>query len=375
MVDQQEASLSRGSSEEERKPTVSPANEPPTSTRLLVVNPKAIFGSDQPFPQHLADLLEEWHKENGTGRPPCNTKQPRRTKGAWKTFDRQGKHLELSAYTIKGPATYNVLVLHTADGSERLVGSYFPFTTVYGTFLKGWLGVHGGWDPTPCAVRKFSNTPDDLSYEPEVWNAFEVLEMRRNKTQALTSGASGQRRSLPGPSQMQRQEPRPQRKSLPGPMVATNDRRDNIAPDTSSSSAEEESDEDDDTSSESSSDEEPEPTSAPKRRRMNEPSVPTHRDPKVVFKLFSYKSGAVRCFPLDECPTGKGFFDKARAFFQLFDRNAEVKILSCQIASQPLQQYIFEGSEGEFALLVDQVKSLAGDGALTVEVSHVLSLH
>ncbi|KAE8342821.1 hypothetical protein BDV24DRAFT_129798 [Aspergillus arachidicola] len=108
---------------------------------------------------------------------------------------------------------------------------------------------------------------------------------------------------------------------------------------------------------------------------MNEPSEPTYRNSKVVFKLISYKSGSVRCFPLDECRTAKEFFDKARTFFQLFDRKVEVKILSCQIASQTQQQYIFEGSEGEFALLVDQVKSLAGDGALTVEVSYVLSLH
>ncbi|KAB8221177.1 hypothetical protein BDV33DRAFT_170846 [Aspergillus novoparasiticus] len=378
MVDQRETSLGRDSSEEERKPIVSPANEPQPS---LVVNPKAIFGSDQPLPQHLVNKLEEWHKEHGTTRPPCNSQRPAKGNLLWKTFDRQGNHLNLSAYAIIKPAAYNVLVLHTAEGTEKLVSSYFPFGTGFGTFLRGWLGVRDGWEPTTCAVRRFANDPDHIDYKPEAWSAFEVLQKRHKKLLLQPSQASGTRRNLPGPSQMQRPGTRLQRKSLPGPPVATDDRAANAAHESSSSSSssseEEESDEEDeeDDSSESSEDEEPEPTSVPKRRRMNEPSEPTYRNSKVVFKLISYKSGSVRCFPLDECRTAKEFFDKARTFFQLFDRKVEVKILSCQIASQTQQQYIFEGSEGEFALLVDQVKSLAGDGALTVEVSYVLSLH
>ncbi|OGM47848.1 hypothetical protein ABOM_003265 [Aspergillus bombycis] len=370
-----EASLDRDSSEEERKPTVSPVNEQQTS---VVVNPKAIFGSDQPLPQHLTDILQEWHKEKGTIRPPCNSQKPAKRQMEWKTFDRQGNHVNLSAYAIIKPTAYNVLVLHTAEGHEKLVSSYFPFGTGFGTYLIGWSGVHDGWDPTICALRMFSNNLDDLVYKPEAWPAFEVLEKRHKKSQAQTSRVSEKRRSLSGPSQMQRPETRPQRKSLPGQPVATHDHRTNNAHERSSSSSseEEESDEEDDTSgsSESSEDDEPEPTSVSKRRRLNEPSEPTHQDAKVVFKLFSYKSGAVRCFPLDECQTGKEFFDKARTFFQLFDKHAEVKILSCQIASQPLQQYVFEGSEGEFNLLVDQAKSLVRDGLVIVEVSHVLSL-
>jgi hypothetical protein len=58
------------------------------------------------------------------------------------------------------------------------------------------------------------------------------------------------------------------------------------------------------------------PIPARKRRRAIESTVAIHRDPKVVFKLVSYKSGAIRCFPL-ECTTGKELFDKARNFFRL----------------------------------------------------------
>jgi hypothetical protein len=60
----------RDSSEEGRKPTVSPVNEHQTPLRLLVLRPNPVFEADRPFPAHLAEILEEWHKENGAERPP-----------------------------------------------------------------------------------------------------------------------------------------------------------------------------------------------------------------------------------------------------------------------------------------------------------------
>ncbi|KAE8383938.1 hypothetical protein BDV23DRAFT_167845 [Aspergillus alliaceus] len=321
----------------------------------------------------------------------------------WKTFDRQGNHVELSSFAIKQPAQYNVLILHPVDGPEKLVSCYFPFGTTYGTYLIGWHGVKNGWDPTTCAVRKFRSNIEEVQYEPEAWEAFETLVKRRAvqskqsntqpqvEMQTPRTGAK-RRRSLPGQTQVQRPEMRPQRKSLPGP-VAANNLSAPEAGETESSSSNEESEEDDESSDEEENEEdededeeeeeeeeeqqqqEQEQEPASKRPRVTEPIAATPKESKVIFKLVSYKSGAIRRFPLEECKTGKEFFNKARTFFQLFDRNAEVKILSCQIASQRVQQFIFEGSEGEFTLLVEQVKSLKDtSGVLTVEVGHVLGL-
>ncbi|KAI9037083.1 uncharacterized protein KD926_000869 [Aspergillus affinis] len=126
---------------------------------------------------------------------------------------------------------------------------------------------------------------------------------------------------------------------------------------------------------EESSDEEEAASLPPAKKVKTAPESPTARPTQgsAVFKLVSYKSGAVRCFPLDECRKGKDLFQKARDFFRLFDRNVEVKILSCQISSRPEQHYLFEGSEGEFTLLVEQVKGSPAGGRCTVEIGHVLS--
>ncbi|KAF7587758.1 hypothetical protein BBP40_006803 [Aspergillus hancockii] len=313
--------------------------------RLLVLRSKPVYGPDHPFPAHLAGLLEEWNKENGAQLPPCKS-QPWSYTMKWKTFDRQGNEVDLSCFAVKQPAPYKVLVLHPVEGPAKIVSCYFPFGTKYGTYLVTWLGTEDCWEPTSCAVRKFFKGPNNVVYEPEARSAFEKLAKRRpgysrqddtsSSSQPPTSGTRRQRNSLPGGSQTQGPVARPQRNSLPGrPGVALNSRT-----------------YDEDSEEESSEEEQPE--SALKRRRVTGPTAAMHGDPK----------------------DREEHFDKARIFFQLFDKNVEVKIFSCQTASQRVQQYIFEGSEGEFALLVDHVKSLKDTNeTVTVEVGHVLALN
>lgn len=77
-------------------------------------------------------------------------------------------------------------------------------------------------------------------------------------------------------------------------------------------------------------------------------------------------------FPVAECSTGIDHFTKARKFFRIFNRDAEVSILACRLASQQEQCYLFEGSEGQFELLLtdaDELKS--SNPRLTVEVKCV----
>ncbi|KAE8355110.1 hypothetical protein BDV28DRAFT_146401 [Aspergillus coremiiformis] len=380
MTDQRESSLSSlpsDCSEEERKPVVSPVTELQTTTGLLVANPQPLFGPDRSLPQHLVDLLEEWHKTNGTKHPPC-TNRPRSTL-EWKTFDRQGNHVDLSSFAIQQPARYNILVLHPIEGPEKLVGYYFANGSKYGYYLQGWMGIHNGWEPTSSAVRKYAAKLDDIQYEPQAWSDFEdrvkqstenhqsIDDASRPETRVLRTATK--RRSLPGTLQVQRPETRSQRTSLPEWSAASYSHMIADMRETASSSSGFESS----GSSENDSSSDSEDETAFKRRRLTEPSAASNEDSKVIFKLVSYKSGAIRCFPLEECKTGKELFDKAQNFFRLFDRKAEVKILSCQITSQSEQQYVFEGSEGEFSLLVKRVKSLIDtDEVFTIEVGHVL---
>lgn len=46
-----------------------------------------------------------------------------------------------------------------------------------------------------------------------------------------------------------------------------------------------------------------------------------------------------------------------------------VSVLSCRLGSQDDRHYLFEGSEGQFALLLKDVKNMGG--GLTVEVRRV----
>lgn len=96
----------------------------------------------------------------------------------------------------------------------------------------------------------------------------------------------------------------------------------------------------------------------------------------IIFKLVS-KTNATFRVPLKGCSGSKDLFSKARRFFRVFDESAKVAMLSCQLPShnsQSEEQYIFDGGDMEFDLLIADAKrelQRAKDGILNIVVKCV----
>lgn len=90
---------------------------------------------------------------------------------------------------------------------------------------------------------------------------------------------------------------------------------------------------------------------------------------RVVFKFILEQSRALCSFPMAECSTSAALFTKFRKFFMLLNKDTVVSVLSCRLGSQDERHYLFEGSEGQFALLLEDAKSFKGK--LTIEVRRV----
>ncbi|GIJ87354.1 hypothetical protein Asppvi_006260 [Aspergillus pseudoviridinutans] len=379
-------------SDDERKPSLSALDtDEQASRRTVKINPIPEFGPKQPMPEHLVDILEEWHKQNGRKPPRCAYANNKGTY-KWKVFDREGKELELSKFEILSPCAYSVLVLHSPDFPQKLVRSRWPHWTKHGSFLIAWQGVTKGFEAKCCAIRVFAPKPEKIAYSQDVWKVTipdldkEGEGIKKRPLPVATAPSQprirnrGQEREREKEPEMRKRVSRPKRE------VATSSSNSGDASESSDetdSSAEESSD-----ASSSSEEDEEENVTVPiaKRRRLQQQTSTTlvrtrkATDPvkatnpaKVTFKLVSYRSGAIRAFPLDECKTGRDLFDKARTFFRLFDKNVDVKILSCQVSSERAQHFLF-GSEGEFELLIKHAKDgkSTEDGTVTIEVNHVL---
>ena len=89
----------------------------------------------------------------------------------------------------------------------------------------------------------------------------------------------------------------------------------------------------------------------------------------VVFKFILEQSCALCSFPMAECSTSAALFTKFRKFFELLNKDTVVSVLSCRLGSQDERHYLFEGSEGQFALLLRDAKDFKGE--LTIEVRRV----
>ncbi|THC93764.1 hypothetical protein EYZ11_006741 [Aspergillus tanneri] len=342
----QPAVLSHDESENERKPSISP------ETTQRIVKPKypPFCGPNRPVPEHILDLLDEHHRQNGT-QPPACALSDHRTVCKSKVFDRQGRELGFNQFSIVLPCQYSIIVLYQPNGAAKLAKGLFPYRMRHGSYLRGWLGIDKGFESECSAIRVFSHDLHAIKYNNEAWAALEIALSKQTKEAPAPATVS---------STPQNKRPRESLRLT----NRTNENGSTAVNTHSHADASADSDESElsiDGSEESSSDEtsdeeQPEATQLAKKRRTTprSPVAAAAKSPQVVFKLVSYKSGAIRCFPLDECKTGKDLFRKARDFFHLFDRSADVKILSCQIMSQQMQHYLFEGSEGEFSLLVDQ---------------------
>ena len=120
---------------------------------------------------------------------------------------------------------------------------------------------------------------------------------------------------------------------------------------------------------------EPPGNTEPPPPQRTEPLSPQHTEPpqhsepprhtetkqeeemKIVFKLLSKTNSTFRA-PLKGVSDSKELFSKARRFFRVFDESAKVAMLSCQLPTESGDQYLFEGGEMEFEMLVDDAKKI-----------------
>jgi hypothetical protein len=336
-----------------------------------------------PFPPALKTLLEEWHEKKGREIPPCKYFYQKRRGGSVvsQAYDREGKEVKMTEFSISTPVAYGVLVAHYPDNSAKLVSSLFPGSRKHGSYYRGWSGIGHGFEEEATVVRHFANSKiPDVTYRPEAWPALEELLKKDGHKKGQPASTMQEARSSPSPETRKRTATQESINAAPAKRHQTHQQE-------SSSSGSEEtdsSDEDEETDEEEPEGEEEEekktrvnqkPTVASSQNNGAEPQ-PANK-PQLRFRLtfFKFRIQNVREFPEDECKTGKELFEKASAFFSIFDDAIQVKVLSCQIASRPDQHYIFAGSEGEFNLLLLQAQEAASalGKPLTIEVGLVRS--
>ncbi|GKZ77419.1 hypothetical protein AnigIFM56816_010718 [Aspergillus niger] len=356
------------SDDEEQKPTISADGSHPDDNedQAVQVNPKPELGPDIPFPSYLMTILEQWHQEKGNEYPRCKFSKILGSM-VWKVFDRQGNEVELAWYLVTKPRKYYALVLHEADGTARFVYCDPPHRTVHGTYLRPWSGVNEKEELEHCAVRVFSNDLKEIEYSAEAWD--HLKELQDSSGEDATRPPSITRPKTPKDKTDTRKSVKAgssTRYSMRGRTIASAE----SSVGASSSSSEEGS---------SSEEEKYVPSPPHKRHKTTDTSNTSNttepmKPSKVVFRLGSQRViGAIRYIPLDECRSRKELFDKATAFYQACDRDAQVKILVCQISSQREQHYLFEDSDGEFRLLVEQAQSLEDSlDRIVIDVLHVL---
>ncbi|KAL4975180.1 hypothetical protein BDW66DRAFT_152165 [Aspergillus desertorum] len=373
-----------------------------TSAHTIIAESKFTTG---PVELHaeLKAILETWHEKEGKAVPPCKyyyyNPKCRNGMRPWKAFDREGREVDLTHFLIRAPAYYSVLAARFADNSLKLVCSHSRGK--YGSFLQAWLGWDGGFEPKPCIIRRWGDSGGVIDYQPEAWTSLE--EQRQEEHQGAQPEA--QHATQPSPWSVTRKRAAP---SAPTSMPHNKRRQQDVRDKTSSDSEEsdsstgstgddessetsEGSDEDDESDTntrvsrtgpqQNSSNDRPPPVSVNNRSRPsmadNRPLPVSGRDPELLFKLsfFKFTVQHVRDFPLEECKTSKALFEKASAFYRIFDRNVKVEVLSCQLATTSEQHYIFAGSEGEYGLLVRQAQEVARSTGkpLTIEIGLVQS--
>lgn len=352
--------------------TVSP-NVPGPSTPYglfdtfsVVSVPALVWGPPKPFPRHLFSLLEEWHGPNPSTQPPFSYRVPNDPKRRWKVFNRDGDELGLSKFVVEQPVRYYLLVLHDPNGPEKIVAC--GMGSWYHTCFVAWRSVEHGYESQACAIRIYTKTAgENIVFVPHLFETAGANRMPYRVAQSTGAVVPRTLQTTPKTRVLAQKSS----SHNPSSNSSRNEASSLFTVDDTGRSTGNTSDDDDDDA--------PQLPFRSKRQKTsnqggsgqggNEHVDATPQSAgDIIFKLISEYSGATRCFPSKECSSGKDLFRKAQEFFQLLEKG-KVKALICQIPSQREQRYLFDGSEGEFNLLIDDFKLLksTNNRTLTVE--------
>ncbi|OJJ44231.1 hypothetical protein ASPZODRAFT_2112204 [Penicilliopsis zonata CBS 506.65] len=279
------------------------------------------FGPDQQFPQHLKDMLEEWHEIYPLHVPACSFRSRGLGWKSFKIFDRNGVELELSQWLIKKPLPYRVLVLHYPDSPEELVACANNSPTI--TYLLPWKGLNRGYDSSRVAARVFNRNMAHITFNDQVFDRYHEGLLPRRYAQYSRASVPRAKRTISFRTTASADNPfaSPHLPQLPG--------------------------------------------------AWEDGGYPlTNFHPNVMFKLIDKNTDISRCVPFDECHSVQELFTKARAFFQSLNEGARVKALSCCFSKS--RRYIWE-NEGEFELMLNDAKMTAqsDEETVTVEVYNI----
>lgn len=327
------------------------------------LDPVCMFGQST-IPENIQSILDEWHKQHPRTVPPCSYRSGI-PKQAWKVFDQNGNELPFSLFMIKRPIPYKITFISNEDGSGKLVSCrpYSPFQI----FLTGWNGL-AGYDEEACAVRLFARNLEDIVFTPGCFD-----KARRTKPEAVTTSAAANGTSTEKDTTKshKRGRQRDGRTSDGSTTRSVQQKKPENNPISDPASENPSSNE----SSQSECEDIPARPTKRSRNSTSDAALPHPAAPlkttspntkEVAFKLVSELSDATRCFPITECKSSRDLFAKARKFFRLLDEKLDVNVLSCRIPSKHERRYLFEGSQGEFNLLIHDVRNLQGVGAKTL---------
>lgn len=397
----------------ERKVPSTTPTPPQRSSSLVSATPDASFGTTKPLALHLLKLLEEWHLRHPDAAPPCSG--GRYDTGAWKVFDRENRALELSRFHVSSPCSYYTLVLHCADGAEKMCGLVGERGTKYGRYLIGWMGLETGFESEVCAIRVSGLTLDSIVLDPNAWQhppkditpmrlcrarqSFEKREAPQwepdpkrqlREKQLASSGKTGTTQMQPHIRRLREGHSTDYR------ILDAEGLEEELKSSASSSSGEDSSMVSDggdipydgsrnlkrrrvDSRSPSAPGDPRDAANANSNHEAAQPFeeeriVPATKDWEVVFKFVHEASFTTLEWAAKRSEAGKELFAQARQWYRIIDKDAKVRLLSFQIPDSVWKRHIFKGNSGMVERFLDEVKSIkaAGEDTITIEVKCVI---
>ena len=331
------------------------------------------------LPGHLMTQLEKWHQHNPSTRPPAGVATPGKYRAS-KVFDRQGRELLIRWFRISklAAATYYVQVLCPGNAPAKFVlcGSLHHRN---GTWLKGWLGPDEGTEKGFCAIRRFGDTLNEVTFKADLWDNAPTDTMNPPTKRGRPPGSSNKRpQNVPASnlvsvsdSESEEEPVEPPRKSsrqLATPQVP-NDRRSSLqaqaapvapaapaleapAPVPRSPSAATTSS----GSTASGSTASGSTTSGSTTSTDSDESTVDYTG--VVFKFIYPRGVETRVVSIKGTGRGEELFNKGKMFFQLLNPKAKVDCLVCCIPSTKEVRHLFHGAWDEVDLFVGEIESI-----------------